>query len=783
MAGGATAANQVIQITEETAIAANTAAIEANQTNGTQTTQITGTVPLPTGAATAANQTTQETTLTAIQANQTNGTQTTQINGTVPLPTGAATSANQTNGNQKTQVTAFPLDTAPATQNVTVQDTGSTTTAQANGQSIITGSATAGSTASFTVTSQDSIEILVSGTWTGTLSNEISFDGGTSWFTRGVKQTGSSYIASAFTQNFQASGNITGVTNVRIRATAAVTGTAVCKVIMSDNHYVSIVTNPLTLRDFSVQSIQNSIKAASTLPLATDTALVVTLRDTATISNASIGANGSAIPTSSTLIGAENPSLNLAPLQTDANSNLLSMLPDLFFTGAAAQTATVNNIIPSSSGSAATDCSGYHSATVQIVSTGTGGTFIFEVSEDNTNFVAQLVTTVGNSNGAVTSAAITATSSAIIYLFPITARYVRVRIVSTITGGSIQAFTRISQNTYGSSVPSVQTTNTTIAQPAVITDVSGAITTTTTTATIAPTQGSSYYINVAVTAVAGTLPTMLIAIQESLDAGTNWITTYTFPLMTATGSFNSPMLQLTGRDVRYVQTITGSAGQSFTRSINRAQASSAIPSLYRNFIDKTIDPSTTNSATASLLVEGMNTYSAIVNQGTGGSAVNFAMDGSDDNVNWINALATCTGVTGGATPVSMSYAGTSFRYVRVRTVTGVASATINNVSISGIQGNSSGKGGTLTNRSGATSGTPSTSTQIMAANPGRKYLLVQNLGATNISINFTASADATNSILLLAGGGSFVQENSYVSTEAVNVFSAGTSIAFMAKEG
>lgn len=51
------------------------------------------------GAATAANQTTQEATLTAIQANQTNGTQVTNITGTVPLPTGASTSALQTAGN------------------------------------------------------------------------------------------------------------------------------------------------------------------------------------------------------------------------------------------------------------------------------------------------------------------------------------------------------------------------------------------------------------------------------------------------------------------------------------------------------------------------------------------------------------------------------------------------------------------------------------------------------------------------------------------------------------
>jgi hypothetical protein len=54
-------------------------------------------LPLPTGAATSANQTTEITTLTAIEANQTNGAQVTTISGTVPLPTGASTAALQSN--------------------------------------------------------------------------------------------------------------------------------------------------------------------------------------------------------------------------------------------------------------------------------------------------------------------------------------------------------------------------------------------------------------------------------------------------------------------------------------------------------------------------------------------------------------------------------------------------------------------------------------------------------------------------------------------------------------
>jgi hypothetical protein len=124
------------------------ASILANQTNGTQETQVTASV-LPTGAATSALQTSGNSSLSSILADLTNGTQVTQVSnfpatqpvsGTVtanqgtagasawlvngsgvtqpisaaslPLPTGAATSANQTNGSQVTQVSSLP--TPPA---------------------------------------------------------------------------------------------------------------------------------------------------------------------------------------------------------------------------------------------------------------------------------------------------------------------------------------------------------------------------------------------------------------------------------------------------------------------------------------------------------------------------------------------------------------------------------------------------------------------------------------------------------------------------------------------
>jgi hypothetical protein len=77
------------------------------------------------------------------------------------------------------------------------------------------------------------------------------------------------------------------------------------------------------------------------------------------------------------------------------------------------------------------------------VSTGTAGSFIFEQSNDNVNFAGLPVFSAISLTGSP-AGTITATASAIIYTFPVRARFVRLRIATTITGGSIRAFTRLS---------------------------------------------------------------------------------------------------------------------------------------------------------------------------------------------------------------------------------------------------------------------------------------------------------------------------------------------------
>jgi hypothetical protein len=296
---------------------------------------------------------------------------------------------------------------------------------------------------------------------------------------------------------------------------------------------------------------------------------------------------------------------------------------DLFITGQSAQTATVNNILPASSGANATDMTGYRSCDIQVVSTGTAGTFIFEGANDNVNFQTLPVWNQLILTGTPITAAITATASQIIYTFPVAARYVRLRIATTITGGSIQAFTKCSQSSFAPAILQVaqsvganlatQTvissgtvttvTNGNLGFPSVIADVaSAAITTTTTTGAFTPTFGCTYQVNIPVTVVTGTTPTMDVEIQESRDSGTNWVAIYDFPRITATGSYNSPVMTLTGNRVRYVQTIAGTT-PSFTRAINRVQDSADGGLFTRQIVDRTIALGTLASTTVALNIE------------------------------------------------------------------------------------------------------------------------------------------------------------------------------------
>lgn len=290
-------------------------------------------LPLPTGGSTAALQSsvqsapgTPQTVALTVQGNA-SGVALPISASALPLPTGAATSALQTTGNttlsaisgqlpatlgQKAMAASLPVviasdqsaipvatvDLVPATQNITVIDSGSSTASGFNNQSLITGTPTAGSAASFAVGSKEGLTIEIKGTWTGTIQFEVSIDGGTTWTPHSAHQFGSPNFVTAVTANFIASLNMAAKTNFRARATAAMTGTATILIVESANQATTYVANAIKLVDATAAASppQATIKAASTAAIATDTSLVVALSPNSTGVVAVTGSSPAATP-------------------------------------------------------------------------------------------------------------------------------------------------------------------------------------------------------------------------------------------------------------------------------------------------------------------------------------------------------------------------------------------------------------------------------------------------------------------------------------------------------
>ena len=312
-----------------------------------------------------------------------------------------------------------------------------------------------------------------------------------------------------------------------------------------------------------------------------------------------------------------------------------SLAPALLTSYTQAGVITINTVL------AMLDCSLYRSVSIQCTSMGTTGVVTPEWSNDNTTWVTATI---------LTQAGATATTfnAAGLWVVPVQARYLRLRLSTATTAGtttlSIHQFDdsrqfwlatqpvsgTVTSNIGTGTVAAVTAAN--LALPGIIADVaSAALTTTTTTAAFTPTFGISYTVNIPVTAVTGTTPTLDVSIEESDDSGTNWFTVYQFPRITAAGMYRSPLIRMVGNRVRYAQTVGGTT-PSFTRAINRLQNSTSADAV-RQLIDRSISLTTLNSTTPSLDTrDAGNRAQLVVNVGAiTTTAPALQMEGSDDN--------------------------------------------------------------------------------------------------------------------------------------------------------
>lgn len=171
-----------------------------------------------------------------------------QINAAIPAGANlmGKVGIDQTTPGTTNAVVSNRIDASPATQSITVVDSGSSTATGQNSQSIITGTATASSFASFTLAGQDTVNIQITGTWVGTLQSEISFDGGTTWYIRGIHLIGTTFSASIMNSNSGGLLSVGGCTTVRIRCTAYTSGTAAVKITETINPASMYIANQVS---------------------------------------------------------------------------------------------------------------------------------------------------------------------------------------------------------------------------------------------------------------------------------------------------------------------------------------------------------------------------------------------------------------------------------------------------------------------------------------------------------------------------------------------------------
>jgi hypothetical protein len=165
---------------------------------------------------------------------------------------------DQTTDGTTNAVASHTIDSSPAvTGTISAADSASTSTAVQNGQVLVTGAPTANSFVSLALNGKSSLLVQMTGSsWVGvTLVLEVSFDGGITWFSRGMHISGGNVKGvSTFTNYAAGMMNVAGVTNFRARATAYTSGTVTIVVAETQNSALAYVANPVHIGDGSTGS-------------------------------------------------------------------------------------------------------------------------------------------------------------------------------------------------------------------------------------------------------------------------------------------------------------------------------------------------------------------------------------------------------------------------------------------------------------------------------------------------------------------------------------------------
>jgi hypothetical protein len=176
-------------------------------------------------------------------------------------------------------------DTSPATFTFTAVDVASTSVTGFTGQLLWSGTPTAGSSATFALSSGfDTVVVQVTGPGSPLLVSEVSLDGGTTWVSVPMMVPSSQGLPyntgiAAMGGPFSGVINVSGYTHVRIRVTGGNfgAGNPVCKIVQTVNKGIINVVGSMVLQDRTSQNHLSTIKNGFTAPAGVDTALVVAI--------------------------------------------------------------------------------------------------------------------------------------------------------------------------------------------------------------------------------------------------------------------------------------------------------------------------------------------------------------------------------------------------------------------------------------------------------------------------------------------------------------------------
>jgi len=199
-------------------------------------------LPLPSGAATAANQSTANASLASID-----GKAPALVSGRVPVDgSGVTQPVSGPLTDTELRATPVPVSGTVAISNSSVEvanDSGNPIPVGPAAQLNVTGSASANNTDLISVAcdAYRSVNFQITGTWSGTISYQVSNDN-TNWNPLGCFQASTNAAGSAATANLIAYGSLTGYQFFRLRFTSYASGTAsVIAYFNKDNVPTSVI--------------------------------------------------------------------------------------------------------------------------------------------------------------------------------------------------------------------------------------------------------------------------------------------------------------------------------------------------------------------------------------------------------------------------------------------------------------------------------------------------------------------------------------------------------------